>query len=444
MVEDVIEPEVSPRDLPPLLETGGGPAPRAPSGTADAGVDLAVLRDLALKTAYTAPNFTTEWAARRLSLPQPVVGELLEQLRADRLLDILGQAGPLGYRYAVSQPGRERAARLLEISGYVGPAPVSLESYTALLEYQIARFPAVSEEDVSAALAELVLPEGAVQAAALAASSGRSLFVFGPPGNGKTSLGRALHNAQRGDLWVPRCINIESNIIRVFDPRVHQEVDEAVEQPWMLDHRWVKIRRPFVVLGGETTFDSLDLAFSPALRYYEAPLHLKANGGTLLIDDFGRQRVDPVQLLNRWIIPLEHQIDYLALHTGQQIQVPFRQLLIIATNLNPEIVTDPAFLRRMGYRLSLDRPTGERYSQIFQQYANRRGVSPEPALVARLIDRYRAENRELRCCEPRDLIERARDICQLQRRPLVLDEQVLDLAWARYFGAEQVAGSARG
>jgi predicted ATPase with chaperone activity len=433
------EDGVSSRHLPPMIAVGDGLAPRAPANFAETRVSPAVLSDLALKTAYTVPNFTTEWAARQLHLPQQLAGELLELLRTDRLLDVLGLAGPLGYRFAISQPGRERAARLLEISGYVGPAPVSLESYTALLESQLAQFPSVSSGEVSAALAELVLPEEAVLAASLAVSSGRSLFVFGPAGNGKTSLGRALHNAQQGDLWIPRCIGIDSSIIRVYDPQVHHAVEVAVEQPWMLDHRWVRIRRPLVVLGGETTLDSFDLTYSQVMRFYEAPLHVKANGGTLLIDDFGRQRVEPLQMLNRWIIPLEHQIDYLTLHTGQQIQVPFRQMLIIATNLNPEAVTDPAFLRRMGYRLRLDKPSAERYQQIFQKYASRRGVNPESALVARLIERYRAEDRELRCCEPRDLIERARDICRFQGQPFELNEQVLDLAWAGYFGAEQAA-----
>jgi hypothetical protein len=431
-------------ELPDLVEVGGVLAPQAPTGADAAGVPAAVLSDLALKLAATVPQFTSQWAAGRLCLPQPVVGELLEQLRTDRLLEVLGNEGPLDYRYAISLPGRERAARLLEISGYVGAAPVSLEAYIALLDYEIGRFPPASEEEVSAGLNELVLTGGAVLSAALAASSGRSLFVYGPPGNGKTSLGRGLHAALKGDLWVPRAINVDGSIIRVFDPRVHPPLDLPGEQPWMIDQRWVRIRRPLIILGGEATLESFELTYSPALRFYEAPMHMKANGGTLLIDDFGRQRVEPHELLNRWIIPLEHQIDYLSLQTGQKIEVPFRQMLIIATNLDPESVTDPAFLRRMGYRLKVDTPSDERYARIFQAYAARRGLNAEPALVADLLERYRAEKRELRGCEPRDLIERARDICRLKRRPPELTRQLLGLAWERYFGVEQPAVGPRG
>jgi predicted ATPase with chaperone activity len=298
----------------------------------------------------------------------------------------------------------------------------------------MAQFPKVRPQDVADALSELVLTREASQLAGLAISSGRSLFVFGPPGNGKTSLGRMLLDAIPGDLWIPYCISVDSNVIHLYDIHWHQRVNGIAEPPGTIDQRWVKIRRPLIVGGGELTIDSFDLNFSPALRFYEAPLHLKANGGIFLIDDFGRQRVNPQQLLNRWIIPLEHQIDHLTMHTGQSIQVPYRQMLIVATNLDPRTVMDEAFLRRMGYRLHLDKPSPEDYTRIFERYVARAGTTVDPRLIVRLLNRYKAEKRDLRSCEPRDLIERARDICRFRSIPLVLNEETLDLAWTGYFG----------
>ena len=429
-----------PAHLPQMLPIGNEWAPRAPTGLRDAGISPATIRDLALKAAYTVPQFTTESAARQLCLPQGLVGELLEQMRNDQLLDILGSAGPFGFRYSVSGRGRERAARLLEVSGYIGPAPVSLEAYTAMIEWQHARAPEVTREHVAASLSELVLTEGDALLAGLAASSGRSLFVFGPPGNGKTTLGHLIHGALRGDIWVPHCIAIDENIIRIYDPQLHQAAAVTAEQPWAIDQRWVRIRRPLIVGGGEMTLDSFDLIYNPSLRYYEGPLHLKANGGMFLIDDFGRQRVDPHEMLNRWIIPLENRIDYLTLHTGQKIQVPFLQSVIIATNLDPAHVTDPAFLRRMGYRLCLEAPSPERYRAILERYAGRMGVHIRPGLVERLLERYASEGRERRGCEPRDLIERARDICRFTGRPLELNDDVMTLAWTGYFGTKPATG----
>jgi hypothetical protein len=427
--------EDRPAHLPPLLTTDSGWAPQAPTDPREAGVSPAVLRDLALKAAYTVPQFTTEWASRELCLPQVLVGELLEQLRTEQMLEILGSSGPFGFRYSISGRGRERADRLFHISGYVGPAPVSLPAYTAMIEWQLAQAPAVKPEYVAQSLSELILPDEDALVAGLAVSSGRSLFVYGPPGNGKTTVGRLIHRALQGSLWIPHCIGIEENIIRVYDEQLHETALGPEDQSsWEIDKRWVKIRRPFIVGGGEMSLESFDLIYSRSLRFYEAPLHMKANGGTFLIDDFGRQRVAPHELLNRWIVPLENRIDYLTLHTGQKIQIPFLQLLIIATNLEIQRVTDPAFLRRMGYRLQLLAPSKPRYRQIFERYASRHGIPVAPGLLDQLLERYARENRELRGCEPRDLIERARDICRYTGRPVALNAEVMDLAWKGYFG----------
>jgi len=225
-------------------------------------------------------------------------------------------------------------------------------------------------------------------------------------------------------------------VIRVFDEQIHQRAAIPGERPGMVDPRWVRIRRPLVVVGGELTLEFLDLMYIPTLHYYEAPPHLKANGGVFLVDDFGRERISPEQLLNRFITPMEHQIDYFTLRTGQKLQLPLRHVLIIATNPSPETVTDPAFLRRMGYRLYLGHPTPEQYAQIFREYAERQGVVAAPEVINGVLASYRAENKELRACQPRDLIERARDICRFHNKPLELTREVLDVAWIGYFGSE--------
>lgn len=421
-------------NLPKMISVGDVLAPASPENLRETGVDAGFLADLALKLAYTTGQFTTEWAVQQLHLALPLVAELLEQLRVEQLLETAGSAGPFGYRYSASRRGRERAAELFAVSAYAGPAPVSLEAYTAMIEWQCANTPPVSPEDVASAISELVLPDDAVQSAGLAVSSGRSLFVSGPAGNGKTSLAKLLHTVLKGDLWIPYCFAVDNSIIRIFDPGCHQLADFTAPRPWMIDQRWVRIRRPLIVVGGELTLEALDMAYSPVLRYYEAPLHTKSNGGILLFDDFGRQKADPRQLLNRLIIPLEYQVDYLTLHTGQKIDIPFRQMIIFATNLDPLSITDPAFLRRLGYRLHMAKPSPERYSQIFARYAVKAGTVADPGLIERLLSRYRAEGRELRGCEPRDLIDRVRDICRYRSIPLELTDEFLDIAWSGYFG----------
>jgi hypothetical protein len=417
-----------------MIETAAALAPPAPANLSDLGVDRSVVSDLALRAAFLLRQFTTEGMAQRLHLPHAVAAELLESLRAELLLDVLGAAGPFGYRYAISNRGRELSKRLHEITSYVGPVPVSLETYTESLVGQAARFPEVTPERVDQCLEGLIIRPEDQALAGLAASSGRSLFIFGPPGNGKTTLGRLLHEVRTGEIWIPYCIEVDGQIVRVFDPHCHRQVELEPEFSRTIDRRWAKIRRPLIVVGGEMSLESCDLSYSPAERYYEAPLQVKANGGTFMIDDFGRQRVAPRDLLNRWIIPLEHEYDYLTLRSGKMFHVPFLLMLIVATNLDVDEVTDPAFLRRMGYRMFLDKPEPERYVAILERYAEQCGVAISPALVRRLLERYEVEHRELRGCEPRDLIERARDVCRFRRTPLELTEEVLDLAWSGYFG----------
>lgn len=426
----------------PMVRVGEILAPVAPQTIEAAQLERGVLTDLAMKFAYSTPRFTTDWLAKEMHVSIPLAAAVLDELCREALIEETMKTNKLRSHYRITEQGREHGSHLMEICGFLGPAPVSLGAYAAMLRWQFTNTPEVRPEQVNSALSGLVLTPEAVQMAGLAVSSGRSLFVYGPPGNGKSSLGRQIHAALPGDYWIPYCISAAGTVIRVFDELIHQRVELAEEKPGTIDQRWVRIRRPLVVVGGELTLDMLDLIYSPALRYYESPPHLKANGGVFLVDDFGRERISPEQLLNRFITPMEHGVDYFTLHTGQKIQMPLRHVLIIATNLSLERVTDPAFLRRMGYRLCLDAPTPEQYTKIFHQYAQRRGVAVAPDMIPRLLEYYRAENRELRCCEPRDLIERSRDICRFRNKQLELTPDVLDLAWVGYFGRAPVGKQA--
>lgn len=433
-------------NLPKMLKTETGIAPKAPTNVASTGISRAELIGLALKAAYSVSGFTAEWLANKVLMPQVVVVDLIEELREEKMLEVKKQDSSGNYHYAISSHGRDQAERLMDVCGYIGPAPVSLEAYEAMLAWQMERYPDVKLEDVQNALSKLRLTEDAIEVSGMAISSGKSLFLSGPPGNGKTTLARLLHTVLPGELWIPHCIAVDHNIICVYDPHCHQRVDasaDLVASP-TIDQRWVRIYRPLIVTGGEMTLDSLDLAYRDGLRYYEAPMHMKANGGTFLIDDFGRQHVSPEDLLNRWIIPLEHHFDFLTLYSGQKIEVPFNLMLLFATNLKTEDVTDPAFLRRIGYRLTISPPSPDYYREIFKDYAAKYDLEVPDAILDNLLARYEKDQRERRSCEPRDLIERVRDICKYRNIETELNDEVMETAWRGYFGERSDQGVKNG
>ncbi|HEY0432127.1 MAG TPA: hypothetical protein VGC61_09920, partial [Pyrinomonadaceae bacterium] len=316
---------------------------------------------------------------------------------------------------------------------YSGPAPVSLNDYAHMMRLQSIPSHPASLETVREAFHDLILPDSLLQTLGCVINSRRSLFLTGLPGTGKTAVAERINNALPGAIWIPYAVEIDGQIIRVFDSHCHRIASIDVT-PVEYDRRWVLIKRPLVVVGGELTLENADLTWSETAKFYEAPFQMKSNGGTLVIDDFGRQRVAPQDLLNRWIVPLERRVDYLALHTGKKIEVPFEQLVVFSTNLDENDLADQAFLRRMGYRARVEPPTPGAYSEIFKRQAYTRGMRYDQPVLEHVLAKYRVEHRQMKGCEPRDLLDRATDICLFEGQQLELTTQVLDIAWRNYFG----------
>ena len=417
----------------PAVSSARATVPPVPLNVESTQLDFGFLADLALKTVYADANCTTERAAQKLKLSLPVTEDLLQHLYREKFIEIRGLISYGNNRYGMLDRGWQRAQQLLDMNGYIGPAPVSLSAYTEMTLRESAARDAIQPQAVSSAMSGLVLPESTVQTLGLVANSRRSLFMTGPSGNGKTTIATALHTAHHGEIWIPYAIEVDGQIIKVFDLYNHQPV--PVPEGDRHDERWIRIKRPIVIVGGEMTIETMDLIYSSTVRFYEAPFQLKSNGGTLVIDDFGRQRVDPHDLLNRWIVPLENRIDYLTLHTGKKIEVPFEQLLIFATNLDPSDLVDDAFLRRMGYRLYVNAPDKEMYSSIFERFVRASGFDYDRKFLDYVFRLYDADKRALRGCEPRDLIQRCVDLCKYENRAMVLSNELLRLAWSNYFGS---------
>jgi predicted ATPase with chaperone activity len=426
-------------------------APTAPETLQDSGLRLTFLSDLLLRTLYARGSMLGLDLARFVCLPFKVIEEALRFLKDEKCLEVAGGdlIGRVSYRFTLTELGRRRAQEAMKQCAYVGPAPVPMEDYIEQTYRQAVTGITCSPEPLRSSFAHLVIPDELFQAIGPAIVSGKSVFIYGPPGNGKTSVARAIGdfmNNAGGEIYVPHAFLAENSIVTMYDQALHHAVEtdagdrvedsEATVRRLLntgaVDPRWVRIRRPVVVTGGELNLEMLDLRFNAASNVYQAPLHVKANGGVLLIDDFGRQLCSPKELLNRWILPLEDRHDFLTLASGKKFEVPFEQLIIFSTNLDPRDLVDDAFLRRIRHKVEILAPKREVYERIFAAVAKRLGMNSCPEAIDYLYEHYYDNSRAPRASDCRDLLEIVQAVCRFRKQPVQLTRDLIGEAAASF------------
>ncbi len=375
--------------------------------------------------------------AEFVCVPFRVLEQVFQTLRARQIIVHKNSAPLNDYDYTLTEEGRERASVAMQASSYVGPAPVPLMDYVLSAEAQTIRAESPKRQQLRSAFHDITINESLFESLGPAINSGAGLFLYGEPGNGKSTLAKRITMCFGQDVWIPHALIEDGQIIKFYDAAVHESVgdsDKSIIKTAAYDRRWVKIKRPTVIVGGELTMDSLEIRYDPHSNVSEAPLQLKSNCGCLLIDDFGRQRIDPAELLNRWIVPLESRVDYLTLSTGKKIQVPFEQLIIFSTNLEPQDLVDEAFLRRIPYKIEIGNPAREEFHQLFEIYADAFECDFRPEVVDHLVEKhYRQTARPMRRCHPRDLLQQIRNYCAYNDLPMEMRNEYFDHVVKSYF-----------
>jgi predicted ATPase with chaperone activity len=415
--------------------------PDAPKTLEDTGLPAELVYQIVTRTMHATGAQTGTELGNKLGVTFAVIEPCVELLKRDRHAEIAGGSiAPQSYVYRLTEAGHARAAEFGEQSQYAGSLPVPLEQYTAYMAaFHQAATPHVTRLAVRDAFKHLVLSDRVLDQLGPAIASRHSLFLYGPPGNGKTKIAQTIGELLPGEIAIPHAIAVERDIIRVFDPMNHVEIDDperartlAYETP--RDNRWVRCKRPVVTVGGELTLDSLELGYLASNGFYRAPLQTLANGGVLIIDDFGRQRSSPSEILNRWIVPLESRIDHLVLQSGQKFEMPFETLIVFATNLNPLELLDESFLRRIRYKVYAESPSHDDFIHIFERVCEERGLTFHRDVVEKLIaTELEPRHVQLRGCQPRDLIEHALSLAAYIEKPNELSPELLSAACATYF-----------
>ncbi len=413
--------------------------PAEPNSIEETGLNATVIEALICKYIMLVGSASGRQIAEQICLPFRILESIFQSLRQRQVLVHSASAQLNDYYFQLTDQGRDRTGVIMDTCAYVGPAPVPLVDYITSVDAQTIRAEAPKRYQLEKAFSEISVETELFDLLGPAINSGAGLFLYGAPGNGKTTLAARITACFGQDIWVPRTLIEDGQFIKMYDAAYHEAVDSDVGsllKDTEHDRRWIKIRRPTVVVGGELTLDALEIRHDPVSNVSEAPLQLKSNCGCLLIDDFGRQRIEPTELLNRWIVPLENRYDFLTISTGKKIQVPFEQLIIFSTNLDPTDLTDEAFLRRIPYKIEVQDPTLEEFHRLFEVLAPKFGCDYRKEVVDYLVrSHYHPSNRPLRRCHPRDLLSQIRNYCVYNDLPMEMEQEHFDRVVCSYFTA---------